>query len=302
MTNSMNTIDEQAEQLTRILCGELFQALGFSRDGSLARLLSPLVRKPILRFSRIAAGFDQQVNVNGFQAASRWILPNFAQDVDINTMPDVPHCGPLLVISNHPGAYDTLVLTANIPRDDIKIIVNIPLDFIQELPETQKHFLYAPRETYTRMKVVRQAIRHLKAGGALLLFASGGIDPDPAHMPGSEAAIQCWSRSLEIFTRLVPDTQVLISMVSGILTPKYIHHPLTHLRKLRPDKQRISEFLQVMNQMLRPGNYIQRPQVSFTMPFSGSRPHGFPEQPFSMEYLKDQARQLLKDHLNQPGG
>jgi hypothetical protein len=295
----MNTVAEQAEHLTQILCGELFKALGFSRDGILAKLLAPFARKPIHRFSQIAAGFDQQVKVHGFQAASQWILPNFAMGVDILAMPEMPLRGPLLVTSNHPGAYDTLVITANIPRDDIKIIVNIPLDFIQELPETRKHFLYAPQETYTRMGVVRQAIRHLKAGGALLVFASGGIDPDPAHMADSEAAIKRWSRSLEIFTRLVPDTQVLISVVSGILTPKYIHHPLTHLRKLRPDKQRISEFLQVMNQMLRPGNYVQQPQVSFAMPFAGSSLQGSPGHPFSMEYLQDQARRLLKDHLNQ---
>lgn len=298
----MNTVTEQAEQLTHILCGELFQALGFSRDGALARLLSPLARKPIQRFSHIAAGFDQQVKAHGFQAASRWILPNFAQAVDVITMPELPRQGPLLVTSNHPGAYDTLVITANIPRDDIKIIVNIPLDFIQQLPETLQHFLYAPPDPYTRMKVVRQAIRHLKAGGALLLFASGGIDPDPAHMPGSEASIQGWSRSLEIFTRLVPDTQVIISMVSGILTPKYIHHPLTHFRKLRPDKQRISEFLQVMNQMLRPGNYVQKPQLSFAMPFAGSSLQGSLGRPFSMDHLIDQANQLLKDHVNQSIG
>lgn len=298
----METVAEQAERLTQILCRELFQALGFSRNGTLARLLSPVARKPIHRFSQIAAGFDQQVKVHGFQVASQWILPNFARGVDVLTMPEVPRRGPLLVTSNHPGAYDTLVITANIPRDDIKIIVNIPLDFIQQLPETLDHFLYAPPEAFTRMKVVRQAIRHLKAGGALLLFASGGIDPDPAHMSGSEAAIQRWSRSLEIFTRLVPDTQVLISMVSGILTPKYIHHPLTHLRKLRPDKQRISEFLQVMNQMLHPGGYVQQPQVSFAMPFAGSPRLGMPKQPFSMEQILDQARQLLKDHLIQAEG
>ncbi len=290
-------VAEQAEQLTKILCGELFQALGFSRDGMLARLLSPFARTPIHRFAQIAAGFDQQVKAHGFQAASRWILPNFTSGVDVRRIPEIPREGPLLVTSNHPGAYDTLALTANIPRDDIRIIVNIPLDFIQQLPETLNHFLYAPPEAFTRMKVVRQAIRHLKSGGALLLFASGGIDPDPAHMPGSEEAIDRWSRSLEFFLRLVPETQVLLGMISGILTPKYIRHPLTHLRKLRPDKQRISEFLQVMNQMLNPGKYLQKPQLSFAMPFAGSRRMEYLNQPSSIEQLIDHGRKLLQDHL-----
>jgi hypothetical protein len=138
----------------------------------------------------------------------------------------------------------------------------------------------------------------LKEGGALLLFASGGIDPDPAHMPGSEEAIDCWSQSLDLFIRRVPNTQVLISMVSGILTPKYIRHPLTRFRKLRPDKQRISEFLQVMNQMLNPGQLIQKPRISFAMPFTVSGLPNLRDHPmFSMDQLRNQAKNLLQDHL-----
>jgi hypothetical protein len=265
-------IDQQAQatKLTKILIMELFKALGFPRDGLISRALSPLARKPIHRFSEIAVGFDHRVEKLGFQAASRWILPNFIEGMSVTGLEAIPHEGPLLVAANHPGAYDSLVITGNLPRDDIKIVVNIPLDFISELPSTLPHFLYAPPDPHVRMTVVRSALQHLKDGGALLLFASGGIDPDPDSMPGGGEPFSKWSRSLEIFMRWVPETQLLITIVSGILTPKYVHHAFTRFRKTRPDKQRISEFFQVMRQMLTPEKFCQRPKVSFAQPLKAS--------------------------------
>jgi hypothetical protein len=266
-------IDQQAQakKLTKILCMELFKALGFPRDGLISRALSPLAQKPIHQFSKIAAGFDQRVENLGFQSASRWILPNFIKGMNVTGLENIPREGALVVASNHPGAYDALVITANLPRDDIKIIVNIPLDFISELPSTHPHFLYAPPDPHVRMIVVRSALQHLKSGGALLLFASGGIDPDPASMPGGEERFSKWSRSLEIFLKRVPEAQLLITIVSGILTPKYVHHVFTHFRKERPDKQRVSEFFQVMRQMLSPEKFCQKPKVSFAQPLKASK-------------------------------
>lgn len=256
----------RANALTDVLCGELFSALGFSNQGLISRAFSPLVRKPIQRFSKIAVGFDEQVKINGFQQASHWILPNFVKGMTVLSNPIIPKIGPLIIASNHPGAFDALVITANVPRDDVKIIVNIPLNFIKELPITKTHFLYAPEDPHIRIKVVRDAIRHLEHGGALLLFASGGIDPDPACMPNAAEDIGNWSRSLEIFLRRVPQTQILITMVSGILALKFVKHPLTVFRKARRDKQRISEFFQVIYQMLYPGKLLQIPAISFAEP------------------------------------
>ena len=175
----------------------------------------------------------------------------------------IPKEGPLIIAANHPGAYDALVITANLPRSDIKIIVNIPLPFIKEIPSTENHFLYAPPDPHVRIGVIRSALRHLKEGGSLLLFASGGIDPDPTCMPGSEQEIDKWSGSLELFLHRVPQTKLQITMISGILLPKFVHHTFTRFRKERRDKQRISEFFQVMRQMLSPEKFLSSPKLSF---------------------------------------
>jgi hypothetical protein len=96
------------------------------------------------------------------------------------------------------------------------------------------------------MGVVRSALKHLKAGGALLLFANGGIDSDPASMPGAKEELSKWSNSLELFLRRVPQSKLQITMISGILPPKFVNHAFTHFRRKRSDKQRNSEFFLVI--------------------------------------------------------
>jgi len=288
----------QATALTRILCGEFFKALGFNQSGWITSAFSPLVRNPIHRFSEIAVGFDQRVSTTGFQHAAEWILPNFIKGVTIEGNLDIPKSGPLLVASNHPGAYDALVIASQIPRDDLKIIVNLPLDFIQTLPSTLQHFIYAPPDPHIRIGVIRSALQHLKCGGALLLFASGGIDPDPASMEGASQALNKWSRSIEIFLDKVPDTQLLLSMISGILIPKYVHHLFTHFRKERSDRQRIAEFFQVIRQMLSPGKYLQQPKISFADPIKLGDLIQSEKTEELMPALIKRAKQLLADHLS----
>jgi hypothetical protein len=292
----MDTDELRSQKLTRILSGEMFKALGFPRDGIISRSFSPLIWKPIHRFSEIVVGFDTKVRAEGFQRASQWILPNFVKDMDVYGSDKIPENGPLLAVSNHPGAYDALVISSNIPRDDIKIIVNIPLDFINELPTTLQHFLYAPPDPHIRLNVVRAAINHLNEGGAILLFASGGIDPEPSYMGGTEEAINRWSRSLEIFLRKVPDTKILISMISGILDPKYIKHVFTRFRKARPDKQRISEFIQTINQMLVPGKLLLTPKITFAHPISAKELLTSIDPSTVMEKIKEEGQRLLVEH------
>jgi hypothetical protein len=55
---------------------------------------SPLARHPIHRFSVIASGFDQRGESEGFQAASKWIIPNFDEGAFVegkNPSPEKVH-------------------------------------------------------------------------------------------------------------------------------------------------------------------------------------------------------------------
>lgn len=117
------------------------------------------------------------------------------------------------------------------------------------------------------MGVVRKGIRHLERGGALLVFAGGTIDPDPAFMAGTEDEILHWSSSPGLFLRKVTQIKMTISMISGILIPEFVQHPLTALSTNRVDKQRISELFQVIRQLIKPDSLKVSPKLTFFPPY-----------------------------------
>ena len=56
-------------------------------------------------------------------------------------------------------------------------------------------------------------------GGALLIFARGGIEPDPAFMSDPDAEFNLWSRSLQIFLEHVPRACSTKRSSSGVMKP-----------------------------------------------------------------------------------
>jgi len=263
----MDQEEIRIKDMVQELLDELFIALGFSPDGWISNLFSPLFQEPMYRFSSIATNFDELVIKRGFQEAANWFTNQFVKGVDALGVRAIPKEGPLLIASNHPGAYDSLLIAANIPRDDIKIISS-PIRFLRMLPTTREHMVFSAPDAHVRMGVVRQAIRHLRAGGALLVFARGSIDPDPAHIPGAEDDLELWSPSLGLFLQKVPQLKLAITLVSGVLSHKYANHPFTIFRKRQIDKQRIAEFFQVMRQLLSPGELMITPKLTFAPPMT----------------------------------
>ncbi|MBS1250888.1 MAG: hypothetical protein MAG431_02487 [Chloroflexi bacterium] len=259
--------DTRVIELVQELLDELYKAMGFTPGGWISKITSPLFEEPMFRFSTIATKFDTLALQEGFQEAAQWFITHFVNTVDIFGGEDIPREGPLLIAANHPGAYDSLVIAAHVPRDDIKIITS-PITFLRKLPITREHMIFSAPNAHTRMGVVRKAIRHLREGGALLVFARGSIDPDPAYMPGAEEELELWSPSLGLFLRKVPRLQLAVTLISGVLSPQYFRHPFTNFRRERIDKQRIAEFFQVMHQLVSPGKIMVSPRLSFDSPLT----------------------------------
>jgi hypothetical protein len=92
------------------------------------------------------------------------------------------------------------------------------------------------------------------------------VELDPGFMPGAEDSQVNWSNSIEIMLRKVPETLLQIAIVSGILLPKFINSPLTRLRCTLPARQKLGEFLQVIQQMVFPKTMAVNPRVSFSDP------------------------------------
>jgi hypothetical protein len=263
----MDDLRKKTTKLANDLVFELNKSMGFRKDGLVQPFLKPLVWKPMVRFSELATAFDYRIVKEGFQRASAWFISHFVDRVKALGMENIPTEGPLVIASNHPGAYDSLVITAHIPRDDVKIISS-DIPFVKKLPETSNHMIFSAPDTHIRMGAARKAIKHLEDGGALLVFARGSIDPDPAFLPGSEEELNNWTASLALFLRKVPQTNLAISMVSNVLAKNFIHHPATLFRKGRVNKQRLSEFFQLMYQLMAPGKLMVSPNLSFSLPLT----------------------------------
>jgi hypothetical protein len=74
-------------------------------------------------------------------------------------------------------------------------------------------------------------LRHLRTGGSLLLYPAGRIEADPALFGVAETRPADWSGSLELLARAVSPLTVVPAMVSGVLSPGILRHPLARLHR-----------------------------------------------------------------------
>ena len=280
-------------ELRRAISTEILIALGLSRTSQLQLVLRPLVWPPAQRFASLAAEFDRQVAVHGWPAACRWVLPRFVDDVHTIGDEHAPASGPLVVVSNHPGSYDVLALSVALGREDLKILVS-DVPFLRNMLAASRHMIYTDTAagTEARLGAGREGLRHLRTGGGLLVYASAQVDPDPALLPGAAEALEGWSASLSLFARRVPDLQVLVAIVSGVLSPACYRHPLTRIRRDQRLRQFLAEFLQVGQQVLFGRRFGLEPTVRFAPPL---RVAGL-NDPVDVRALAiAQARQLLAE-------
>lgn len=281
--------------LTKQIDDEVIRAMGLPLDGWLADRVHAVLGRATRPFSEMFAEVDGIVEQQGLQAGAAWLLRRVTSGFEARGAENVPAGGPLLIACNHPGTVDSLVLAAAAQRPDLKIIASA-VPFLQSLPNIRDHLIFAPKPVHVqaRMLALRESIRHLQAGGALLLFGHGDIDPDPAFMPHAERDLAAWSHSVEIFLQRVPDLRVVVGIVSGVLDPRCMRHPLTWLRRARPDRQRLAMMLQVIQQMLG-RQFALTPRVSFGEPLDVAR---LGPADGALPAITQQAQLLLQSHLS----
>ena len=260
---------ERVEALTRVCVEDLLSAfgLGETREGALRRPLEVLARVPARRLARQAAVYDGIVGEEGLGAGGAWAMERMARRVEVEGVGNVPREGPVLLVPNHPGLGDSLALFATTPRPDLRVIA-AKRPFLDALPNTSRHLLTVDEASPGRLGVVRAAGRHLKGGGAVLVFPGGKIEPDPAVLPGAVEALGRWSGSVDLFARLVPGLRIVPAVVSGVISPAALRNPLTFLRRKREDREWLAATLQMLTPALR--NVTTR--VAFGQPVHAEGP------------------------------
>ena len=285
----------QLDTLIQVNIQDFLTSFGLENVRRGRSLLEAICWLPAHRFAHQMMDFDLMVGEEGLHSASQRALSAYVSRLDITGLENIPTSGPLLVLSNHPGMTDTLALFSSLPRPDLRVVA-AERPFLNALFNVSRHLIYVPDDVTRRMGVVRNAVSHLRSGGAVLTFPAGEIEPDPACMPGAVESLSSWSESIAVFARLAPETRVVVAIVSGVIWPASLSHPLTRLRKERKARERIAANLQVLVQTLRPSARL----VSTRVAFSPSLPAGelAARSPAAlMEAVAEQARFLIQENL-----
>ncbi len=256
----------QADEVEGYLVDELAKALGLRADSHWRGWLRPIFVPLVRGFARQAAAFDQSVARYGFQHTAREWLKKWIPGLQVNGREQLPGNGPLIIAANHPGTFDGLAIASQVERQDLKIITAAN-PFFRALPNTRKHFIYSTLDVHVRMATLRNALRHLQNGGVLLIFPSGKLDPDPLYF--QQAAVKAltrWSASLELLLRKVPQVSLVIAINSGFVAPEYLHNPLVRLRPDNVERQKLAEFIQVIQQVVFNRQIYHQPSITFATP------------------------------------
>ena len=285
----------EAASLTTLLLDETIQALGLPAGRLSRALIGPLVYRPANRFARLGVLFDRYMAQGGFPVAARWALESHQVQVRLRESGSVPGSGPLLVTSNHPGGMDCLALAAGLGRSDLKIVAS-GMPFLRNLPEVARHLILVSRVgAYARMSALRESIRHLEQGGALLIFPRGRVEPDPAFYAEAEGSMEQWSPSIRILLDSVPRLKWIVAVVSGVVSNRALDHPLARRKRELTERQLLAEFYQIARQVMSPRWFQQTISLSLA-PAGGPASGAETGASIQMADVIASARRALLDH------
>lgn len=284
--------DQRIEILRKTIMDEIFIGLGIKPRNPLRRILQPILSKSADHFTRIAATFIHDAVTMGVSRSGKNTLPAFSMKATARGTESTPKKGPLLLATNHPGALDSLALTSNLIRSDVRMMVS-DVPFMRQLGVGTNFLIYVDFKTIGGMMALREAIAHLKEGGLVIVYAHGEVEPDPGlDAQGACRSIGEWSRSIEVMLRKVPQARLQLGIMSGAVAPKFIRSPLVKFRKKPFERQKAAEFIQVIQQLVFPKSVEIDIHLSFDQPFRPLKNNTI------MPEVISRARQLLASHMN----
>jgi len=281
-------LNSQSDLLISIQMHEFFKSLGNPGLPPVTWLLRRMITPVTRHFAGIIMDFDRCAADKSLQAAAGDLLMRCINSIRVLGIENIPSEGPTVILSNHPGLTDTLALIASIPRPDLHIVAQ-ERPFLRALKATSRRLIFVSPDNPGRTETLRKIVTKLREGEAVLSFPSGHVEPDPAVMPGARRNLETWSESAAVFLRSVADLKIVPALVSGVIHPTILHHPLVYLRKHPVDRWRMAATLQILAVGLT--NRLGR--VNLTLTFG---------QPLRLDRQSAQDRGLVRQALTDQVG
>ena len=97
--------------------------------------------------------------------------------------------------------------------------------------------------------------------------------------------------------RHVPQTRVLLTVVSGVLSARWRWNPFVRLMGDDHKQRSVAEFLQIIQQMIFPNSIAVRPRLTYSDPLTtddlGSKGQNM------LDGMIEHTRCLMKDHISE---
>ena len=238
------------EEIAQAVLLDITQHFHFNQDAWWYAIFHKLAMIPAIKFARIMRESDLKVGRRSLWEAARELLPRFTGGCEITGGEHLPKEGPLLIVSNHPGAVDSIAALAAVERPDVHLLA-IDRPTLNALPNTSQHILYLDEHNPARFDIMRSLIEFLKSGEAVLMFPRGTLEPDPALYHGALDSLQQWSKSLGLLLGRVPETMLQLILTQNVLAPQAWNHPLAKMGKFDKQRHQIGMLIQAAVQQAR---------------------------------------------------
>ncbi len=222
-----------ARELAQISAREMLAALGAAHAPELLkRGLSLPLAFASRRLGATLAALEEELPRLGLPVAAKRALRRFGTSVVVTGA--AVGAGPRLILANHPGAYDALCLMRAIQRRDLRILA-ADRAFLRALPGLSSHLTFVGEGKAERAAALKRALVWLRAGGALLHFPAGCIEPDADFgLTGSEL-LAPWQAGVAALVKACQRAsgRVLVAGVRGVHSPRAKRLRLNRLAEKR---------------------------------------------------------------------
>jgi hypothetical protein len=220
-----------ALELAALSVAEIVDAAGARAAPALLRsVVEALAGVPSRRLGKTLARFDADVAAHGLRDAAIAVLRAFGARVEAEGR--VPASGAVLVITNHPGAYDSLALMAALARDDVALLAS-DRAFLRAMPHVSEHLVFVGDSrtmgsAAARAAGLRAALAWLGAGHVLVQYGAGAIEPDVRFAKDGDDVLGAWSNGTGLLAAraVARGASIVPAFVSGVHSARAKRLPL----------------------------------------------------------------------------